>query len=233
MTFDALPWDRVSVRPGMIQHRSDLNRAYLMSLSNTNLLQNYYQEAGLWNPRHLPEGCHGGWESPTCQLRGHFLGHWLSAAAKLYAARGDAEVKAKADHIVSELGRCQRENGGEWAGPIPERYLAWIARGKAVWAPHYTLHKTLMGLQEMHALTGNEQALEIVVAWAGWFHRWTGRFSRAQMDDILDVETGGMLEVWADLYGVTGRQEHLDLMLRYDRPRLFEPLTSGRGCADQ
>lgn len=227
MTFDAVPWDRVGLRPGMMQHRSDLNRAYLMSMSNANLLQNYYQEAGLWHPRHLPEGCHGGWESPTCQLRGHFLGHWLSAAAKLYAATGDAEVKAKADCIVSELGRCQRENGGEWAGPIPERYLDWIARGKAVWAPHYTLHKTLMGLQEMHALTSNEQALEIVVAWASWFHRWAGQFSRTQMDDILDVETGGMLEVWANLYGVTGRQEHLDLMLRYDRPRLFDPLLAG------
>ena len=225
--FHALPWNHVALGPSMIQHRSDLNRTYLMSLSNANLLQNYYQEAGLWNPRHLPVGCHGGWESPTCQLRGHFLGHWLSAAAKLYAATGDAEVKAKADHVVSELGRCQRENGGAWAGSIPAQYLDWIARGKTVWAPHYTLHKTLMGLQEMYALTGNEQALEILVAWAGWFHRWTGQFSRTQLDDILDVETGGMLEVWANLYGVTGQQEHLDLLRRYDRPRLFEPLLAG------
>jgi len=225
--FRAIPSDRVALDPGPIRHRFDINRAYLMSLSNANLLQNYYQEAGLWNPRHLPEECHGGWESPTCQLRGHFLGHWLSAAAKLYAATGDAEVKAKADHIVSELGRCQRENGGAWAGSIPAQYLDWIARGKTVWAPHYTLHKTLMGLQEMYALTGNEQALEIVVAWASWFHRWTGQFSRAQMDDILDVETGGMLEVWANLYAVTGQQEHLDLLHRYDRPRLFDPLLAG------
>jgi len=225
--FRAIPSDRVALRPGPIRHRFDINRAYLMSLSNANLLQNYYQEAGLWNPRHLPEGCHGGWESPTCQLRGHFLGHWLSAAAKLYAATEDAEVKAKADHIVSELGRCQRENGGAWAGSIPAQYLDWIARGKTVWAPHYTLHKTLMGLQEMYALTGNEQALEIVVAWAAWFHRWTGQFSRTHMDDILDVETGGMLEVWANLYAVTGQQEHLDLLHRYDRPRLFEPLLAG------
>ncbi len=225
--FRAIPSDRVALHPGPIRHRFDINRAYLMSLSNANLLQNYYQEAGLWNPRHLPEECHGGWESPTCQLRGHFLGHWLSAAAKLYAATGDAEVKAKADHIVSELRRCQRENGGAWAGSIPAQYLDWIARGKTVWAPHYTLHKTLMGLQEMYALTGNEQALEIVVAWAAWFHRWTGQFSRTHMDDILDVETGGMLEVWANLYGVTGQQEHLDLLHRYDRPRLFEPLLAG------
>lgn len=227
-TFHPVAPSHVSLQPGLIQQRFDLNRAYMMSLSNDNLLQNYYMEAGLWNPRQQPVGCHWGWESPTCQLRGHFLGHWLSAAAKLVAATGDAEVKAKADRIVAELGRCQRENGGEWAGSIPPRYLDWIARGKRVWAPHYTVHKTLMGLQEMHNLTGNEQALEILVNWARWFHRWSGQFSRREMDDILDVETGGMLEIWANLYGLTGREEHLELLHRYDRPRLFEPLLAGQ-----
>ncbi len=226
-TFHPLPWNSVGLRPGLLQQRFDLNRAYMMSLGNANLLQNYYMEAGLWHPRDLPEGCHWGWESPTCQLRGHFLGHWLSAAAKIVAATGDAEVKAKADAIVAELGRCQAENGGEWAGSIPPVYLDWIARGKRVWAPHYTLHKTLMGLYEMFALTGNEQALAILVNWANWFHRWSGQFSRTQMDDILDVETGGMLEVWANLYGVTGNEQHLELLRRYDRPRLFEPLLAG------
>jgi len=226
-TFRPYDWNSVTLRPGLFRCRFDLNRAYLVSLSSANLLQNYYLEAGLWDPSHQPHGCHWGWESPTCQLRGHFLGHWLSAAAKIYAGTGDAEVKGKADFIVSELGRCQRENGGEWLGSIPERYLDWIACGKKVWAPHYTLHKTLMGLYEMYALAGNEQALEILDAWAKWFHRWTGRFSRAQMDDILDVETGGMLEVWANLYGVTGKQEHLDLLQRYDRPRFFDRLLVG------
>jgi DUF1680 family protein len=211
----------------MFQHRFDLNRRYLMSLRSDNLLQNYYMEAGLWGPRTRSEDYHEGWESPTCQLRGHFLGHWLSAAARIYASTGDVEVKGKADRIVSELARCQEENGGEWVGSIPEKYLDWIARGKKVWAPQYTLHKTLMGLYDMVAYVGNDQALDIMVKWAKWFHRWTGQFSRGEMDDILDVETGGMLEAWADLYGITGKQEHLDLVHRYDRPRLFDRLLAG------
>jgi DUF1680 family protein len=223
----ALPWGRVALRPGLLAQRADLNRAYMLSLKSENLLQNYYMEAGLWSPRFQPQGCHWGWESPTCQLRGHFLGHWLSAAAKRYAATGDAEIKGKADHIVSELARCQRENGGEWAGSIPSSYLDWIARGKKVWAPHYTVHKTLMGLVEMATLAHNEQALEVVIAWARWFHRWSGQFTRSQFDDILDVETGGMLEVWANLYGITGSSEHRELLERYDRPRLFDRLLAG------
>jgi uncharacterized protein len=228
-TFHPLPLNAVTLLPGIFKQRYDLNRRYVMDLRNENLLQNFYQEAGLWSARHRNETTHihGGWEFPTCQLRGHFLGHWLSAAAHMAAVAGDGEAGAKAAAVVSELGRIQKENGGEWIGSIPTAYLDWIARGKRVWAPHYTLHKTLMGLYDMYDYTGNEQALDILTKWAAWFHRWSEQFSRAQMDDILDVETGGMLEVWANLYGVTGQQEHLDLIQRYDRPRLFDRMLAG------
>ena len=230
MTQTLRPLSKGSVRllPGLFQHRFDLNRRYMLSLKTENLLQNFYMEAGLWVPRSRSYEIHWGWEAPTCQLRGHFLGHWLSAAAHIAANTGDQEVKGKADYIVSELARCQKENGGEWAGSIPEKYLDWVARGKAVWAPHYTLHKTLMGLWDMYALGGNSQALEILVKWAGWFHRWSGQFTLEQMDEILDVETGGMLEVWANLYGATGEREHAELIERYDRRRLFNPLIAGQ-----
>ncbi|MCU0521926.1 MAG: glycoside hydrolase family 127 protein [Anaerolineae bacterium] len=217
----------VALEQGQFRQRFDLNRRYVMSLTTEHLLQNFYLEAGLWAPRDDPGDIHWGWESPTCQLRGHFLGHWLSAAARIYATTGDAEVKGKADRVVSELARCQIENGGAWVGSIPTTYLDWVARGKPVWAPHYTLHKTLMGLVDMATYAGNARALEILERWAEWFYRWTGEFTRREMDDILDVETGGMLEAWADLYGLTGKEQHRELMERYDRPRLFDRLLAG------
>jgi len=200
MTFQPIPLNQVQLLPGAFKNRAELNRKYLLSLKSENLLQNFYFEAGLWQPPNKPaDDIHWGWESPTCQVRGHFLGHWLSAAARLSLADGDQEIKGKADRIVSELGRCQRENGGEWVFPIPANYLHWIARGKAAWAPHYTIHKTLMGLLDMVKYAGNEQALEIAENAARWFHRWACGLTRDQFDDILDYETGGMLEAWADL----------------------------------
>jgi len=230
MTQTLRPLSNGSVRllPSLFQHRFDLNRMYMLSLKTESLLQNFYLEAGLWSPRSRSEEIHWGWEAPTCQLRGHFLGHWLSAAAHIAANTCDQEVKGKADYIVNELARCQKENGGEWAGSIPEKYLDWVVRGKAVWAPHYTLHKTLMGLWDMYEFGGNPRALEILVKWARWFHRWTEQFTLEQMDHILDVETGGMLEVWANLYGATSEREHFELIQRYDRRRLFDPLIAGQ-----
>ncbi len=224
---------QVRLLPGPFERSTELNRRYLLSLGSEQLLQNFYLEAGLWSPIFGPtsdeesQRVHWGWESPTCQLRGHFLGHWLSAAARRAAAYGDQELKAKADRIISELARCQEANGGEWAASIPEKYFHWIAQGRRVWAPHYTVHKTFMGLVDMHRLAGNRQALEVAERFARWFHRWTSGFSRQQMDDILDVETGGMLEAWADLYGITHSPNYLELVERYDRPRLFDRLLAG------
>ena len=210
-----LPVGQVKLLPGTFLDRARLNRDYVASLQDGGLLQNFYFEAGLWNPvlrmtskdpRDRGEDIHWGWESPTCQLRGHFLGHWLSAAAYISAASSDAEVGGKLARIVSELARVQKENGGRWAASIPERYLYWVAQKKPVWAPHYTIHKTLMGLVDAWKVCKNQQALEIAENFAPWFHEWSGRFSREQFNDILDVETGGMLEVWADLYAATGKR---------------------------
>jgi DUF1680 family protein len=229
-----LPHDAVRLTGSLFFDRARLNRQYVASLTVENLLQNFYLEAGLrgWtlhNSTHQ-QGTgerHWGWESPTCQLRGHFLGHWLSAAAQI-AAAGDAELRVKAETVVAELAACQRKHGGEWASAIPEQYMHWLAAGTPTWAPHYIHHKTFMGLVDAHRYLGSQAALEIADRFADWFWRWSGGFTRAQLDDILDCETGGMLEAWADLYGATGAAKYLDLIERYTRGRLFEPLLAGR-----
>jgi DUF1680 family protein len=198
MRFYDIPRSDVAVADQLMLEKQKANRRYLISLDSDALLLNHRTEAVLDVPFSMGGGkLHGGWESPTCQVRGHFPGHWLSAAAMHFASTGDMEIKAKADHIVAELALCQKANGGEWAASIPEKYLDRIAAGERVWAPHYTIHKTFMGLLDMYTLADNEQALTIAVNWAKWFLRWTAKFSREEMDNILDVETGGMLEIWA------------------------------------
>lgn len=218
----------VKLFDGELRRRGRANRDYLMRLTNKNLLQNFLLEAGRYPDRDLPKDGHTGWESPTCQLRGHFLGHWLSAAAIHYAMTNDCELKAKADSIIDELALCQKDNGGQWVGPIPEKYLQWVAVGKPVWAPQYTLHKVLMGLVDMYLYAGNQKALEIADSFADWFVDWSGKYTREEFDQILDMETGGMLEVWAELLHITGKDKYRTLLDRYYRGRLFNPLLEGK-----
>jgi len=221
--YSAFDRHQVYLLPDEADDRFTVNQAYLMSLDSDDLLFNFRHEAVNTRGRMG----HGGWEAPGCQLRGHFLGHWLSAAARIYATSGWLPIKRKADGIVAGLAECQGLNGNGWIGSFPEKYMRALELKRPVWAPHYTLHKTLMGLYEMHALADNVQALEVLEKAAAWFHAWAMAFSREAFDDILDCETGGMLEVWADLYGLTGKPEHKELMDRYYRARLFEPIRRG------
>ena len=223
-----VPLGNIEISDTRLKTRIKDNYDYLMSLTNDNLIRNFEYEAGLYQIPAAPEGVHGGWENPYCQLRGHFFGHWLSAAAQHYAATSNAMIKAKADALVDRLAICQIENGGQWAGSIPEKYLHRIAQGKQVWAPQYTLHKTFLGLLDMHEYACNEKALEIAEKWADWFIDWSDSFTDEEFDDILDFETGGMLEIWARMYGFTGKAKHKKLMERYYRGRLFDAMLAGR-----
>lgn len=217
----------VILKDGALLVKERDNRNYLMELQSAALLQNFYNEAGMNQNYGSKEKAHGGWEDPTCQLRGHFLGHYLSAVAVRYHETGDEELLAKGNAIVHELHLCQIENGGQWAASIPEKYIYWIARGKQVWAPHYTIHKTFLGLNDMYRYAGNKEALEVSINFSKWFYDFVKDKSREQMDQILDFETGGMLEIWADLYEFTKDEMYLTLIDKYDRHRLFDPLLEG------
>lgn len=218
----------VKVMEGDLLRREAANREYLMKLKNHQLLRNYLLEAGRYSSRGNDTDIMGGWEDSTCQIRGHFLGHWLSAAALRYEEVQDEELKAKADAIIRELSLCQKDNGGKWCGPIPEKYLYWIGEGRMIWAPQYNLHKLFMGLLDVYEYMQLPLALEIAEKLADWFYEWSGSYTREQFDNILDVETGGMLEIWVQLYQITGNDKYKTLMDRYYRSRLFEPLLEGR-----
>ena len=223
----------VRLLPGLFQRRMALNEAYLMSLDPGCLLQNFYLEAGI-----IPEGCqvlpepekakmHWGWEAPSCQLRGHFLGHWLSAAAMLCAGGERPELRARVDHIVRELARCQALNGGEWVGSIPEKYFAMMVPGRYIWSPQYTMHKTLMGLKDVYGRLGSETAAAILDRQADWYVRWTARMQARHPDAVYSGEQGGMLEIWADLYALTGDEKYRTLIDAYADNPLFARLDGG------
>ncbi|MCM1298730.1 MAG: glycoside hydrolase family 127 protein, partial [[Eubacterium] siraeum] len=200
----------VTILPGLFGERMSINKNYLMELDSRCLLQNFYLEAGIIMPglqvinNPKDANLHWGWEAPTCQLRGHFLGHWLSAAAACYASEGDMEIKVKLDGIISELAECQRLNGGEWIGSIPEKYFQKLAENIYVWSPQYVLHKTVMGLTDAYKYADSKQALDIVSRLADWFIRWTDKMSEISPNAIYSGEQAGLLEMWAELYRITG-----------------------------
>ncbi len=231
--------NKVSVTGGVFRERMELNRRYLLELDTTCLLQNFYIEAGIGLPGiqtiYDPKSAnlHWGWEAPVCQLRGHFLGHWMSAAARLVASENDEQLRTKLNFIVSELARCQKRNGGEWVGPIPEKYLDLLAEPEYIWSPQYTMHKTIMGLVDAYRFAGNKQALEIVDRLADRYIKWVERMKEKDPYITYKGESGGMLEMWAELYSLTGNEKYNTLIDLYKNSGLYSQLEhSADGLSD-
>ncbi|MGB7747409.1 MAG: beta-L-arabinofuranosidase domain-containing protein [Verrucomicrobiia bacterium] len=202
---------------------------YLLSLDADRLLRNFRVNAGL--PTTAKP--YGGWESPDCELRGHSLGHYLSALSLMFASTGDARFKQRADYIVEELAQCQSNSPAAgfhegYLSAFPESFIDRVENQKPVWAPWYTLHKIMAGLLDANQLCGNAQALEVLTNMADWMKFRVDRLTPEQMQKSLETEQGGMTEVLANLYGVTGNTNYLQLAEAFNHQRVLEPLEHGK-----
>ncbi|MFT8358110.1 beta-L-arabinofuranosidase domain-containing protein [Bifidobacterium aquikefiri] len=238
MTYKACTLGQVSLGSGVYEDRHRNNVDYILSLHNENLLQNHYIECGInrypnlfgtWEGKENSHGehLHWGWETPGSAVRGQFLGHWLAAASREVAATGNATLRIKALNIVDELALCQKEHGGEWVFSIPELYMDHLAQGHPNGVPQYVLHKTLMGLLCAYRYLASDKALDIARHASQWIIRWARQFDADRWNAILDVETGGMLEVWADLYEITHDVKYREMLDLYWHHHLFDPLLAG------
>jgi len=220
--IDVEPFDLADVQllDGPFRRAQELDRRYLLSLPVDRLLHTFRRNAG------LPSAAEplGGWEAPRCDVRGHFVGHYLSACALMVRAIGDQPLRAHADAVVAGLAECQARFPSGYLSAFPESFLDRVETGQPVWAPWYTLHKIYAGLLDMHVLTGNRQALTVVCHACDWVIARTARLSDAQMQQMLRVEHGGMNDVLANLAGVTGDAKYLEAARRFNHLAVLEPL---------
>ncbi len=222
------PIDAVSLRPGLFQQRREATKAYLERLQTNNVLQNHRLEAGFRDDR-SSEQLHQGWEAPHYQLRGHFAGHWLSAASRFAAMDHDALLSARSHEAVNILHQCQDRNGDGWVGSVPEKYFGMLEKGQPVWSPQYTLHKTLMGLFDAYRYDRDQEAMDVLAGASDWFDRWTAHMIEIGRGEVVyGGECAGLLELWADLYGETQDPKYLRLASRYAMPDLFPALLAGQ-----
>ncbi|MHC4654596.1 MAG: beta-L-arabinofuranosidase domain-containing protein [Planctomycetota bacterium] len=209
----------VRLLEGPFKHAMELDQQYLLSLDVDRLLHTFRLNAG------LPSSAKplGGWEEPKGELRGHSVGHYMTACAKMYAGTGNERLKAKGNAIVSGLAKCQAKIGSGYLSAYPEEFFDRVEARKRVWAPYYTLHKIYAGLLDMFVYCDNQQALEVCKKFADWVIARNAPLSEERMQKMLDTEHGGMNEVLANLYGLTGEQKYLKIANRFNHMAVIGP----------
>lgn len=196
--------------------------AYLKSLDADKLLKGFCAIGGVQSDATL----YGGWESTA--IKGHTLGHYLTAVSQAWATTGDPELKAISYHIVDILAQCQNADTGYLAA-IPESHYNQLKTGNTAgtWVPWYTMHKVLSGLLDAYSLTGNEQALAVASRLGDWVAAHTATWTAATQAIVLNVEYGGMNDALYRLYSYTGSGDHLSAAHSFDEMDLFDSLYNG------
>jgi len=227
-TMQSFPLADVALGEGAFARSQALNLRYLAALDVDRLLAPYRIEAGLPSPA----AKYPNWESMG--LDGHTAGHYLSALAQ-QAAQGDAGMRGRLEAMVAGLAECQRANGDGYLGGVPNGRALWdrIASGdfkaeafslEGAWVPFYNLHKMYAGLRDAWLMAGNAQAREMLVRFADWCDALVANIDDVQLQRILDTEHGGMNEVLADVYAITGERRYLALARRFCHRAILEPL---------
>ncbi|KAK9032498.1 hypothetical protein V6N11_056758 [Hibiscus sabdariffa] len=163
----------------------ETNLKYLLMLDVDKLVWSFRKTAGLPTSGEP----YGGWEGPDVELRGHFVGHYLSATAQMWASTHNDTLKEKMTAVVSALSDCQKKMGTGYLSAFPSELFDRVEAIKTVWAPYYTIHKNVI----------RKYTVE---------RHWQS----------LNEEAGGMNDVLYRLFTITGDPKHLLLAHLFDKP---------------
>jgi DUF1680 family protein len=222
----------VKLLDGPFKHARDLNIQTLLQYKVGRLLAPYLKEAGL-KPK---DSSYTNWAG----LDGHIGGHYLTAMA-INTATGNAECKKRMLYMIAELQKCQDANaknnkswGIGYVGGVPNSAAVWksVQDGDfkafhAGWVPWYNVHKMYAGLRDAWIYAGSRQAKNMFLHFCDWAINITSNLTDAQMQSMLDTEQGGMNEVLADAYAISGDKKYLVAAERFSHHMLLNPMSEG------
>lgn len=232
------PLGDITITGGPLKHASELNLEVLLEYDTDRLIAPFRKEAGLPEKASLYPNWAG--------LDGHVGGHYLSALAMNYASTGNAECKKRMDYFISELKACQDANtannpswGKGYIGGVPDSKRIWstlkegnFSAYRSAWVPWYNVHKLYSGLRDAWLYSGNEEAKRIFIEFCDWGLEITSGLSDEQMQVMLDTEHGGMNEIYADAFQMTGDEKYIRAARRFSHNMLLDAMADGTDNLD-
>ena len=115
----------VSLLSGTRFHNAQhTNLEWLHQLDPDRLLYYYRNLSGLPQPPGVV--AHGGWDGAGTGLRGHILGHYMTAASMAAATAGDSILLRRLEYITASLDQCQRAGGDGYLAGFPREEFAMM-----------------------------------------------------------------------------------------------------------
>lgn len=167
------------------------------------------------------------------------LPHYVSSLAIAYAASHDItmknRLKDRLEYTIQILKDCQDAFDGDTEGmngyigtePLEQMWKE-LYKGNTQpfmknsgWCPFYYIHKMLAGLRDAWMYADIEPAKDMYRRMADWSIGIITNLNDSQIQSILGVEHGGMVEVLADAYRILGDAKYMDGAKRYNHTWLL------------
>lgn len=220
---NTFPLSEVELLDGPFKHAMDLNVKVLLDYDTDRLLAPFFKQAGL----PLKAELFPNWEG----LDGHVAGHYVSALAIHYAATGSQECYDRLLYILDELKKCQDAEGDGYLGGVPDSDSLWgdlskgdLAKYKSAWVPWYNVHKMYAGLRDAWQYAGVEQARDMFLKFCDWGVDIIKDLTPEQIENMVSTEFGGMNEVFADAWQMTGEAKYLETAKKFTHHEIFDAM---------
>lgn len=190
--LQAFTYKDVTLIGGPVAAQARASREFFLAIPNDNILNGFRQRAGL----PAPGTPMGGWYDPDNFAGGCTFGQWISALSRDYANTGDARFKDK----VAQLVHGFHETTGT------DDFFFASVKISTNW-PCYTYDKNCTGMRDAYALTGNQEALEVLKTMTDWACKNMPR----RKDEWYTLP-----ENFYDCYELTGDKRYLEMAHEYD-----------------
>lgn len=227
----------VRLNDSYFKEAMERHKGYVLSLDVDRLIPHVRKRVGL-----EPKGeTYGGWEKGG----GCTYGHYLSSCALFYAATGDERFLQRLDYMLSELQLCQQHVADGWfvTGTHARDGYNDLLKGRLLldqpdetgqpWNFNrngnswYCIHKVLAGLRDAYVYAGREKAREILLPLSAFIANVALNANSDLFQGMLAVEAGGMNEVFADIYAITGDEKYLKTAQRFNHINVIYPVANG------
>lgn len=218
-----------------------VDEQYMIGMDVERMLNHFRRTAGL----PLINEVYAGSYQPAGTRPGD-VNHYLSAISMMYAQTGDERFKQRADYMIKTIKACRDtviaklQLHDTTAHPFRQpRFFAdllkgkllldgpdetgypWGGAGNSVTNDFYGIHKMLAAYRDAYLYCDNKDALRLMVDEADSIAAIVLHSNPDLFDNVLDAEHGGMNEVFADLYALTGNKKYMDVSMRFNHQKVI------------
>lgn len=238
----AFPLNDVRLLEGSLFYKAmKVDEEYMIGMDVERMLNRFRRSAGLST---INKNYPGSFQ--PAGTRPGYLDHYLSAVSIMHAQTGDERFKQRANYIIQTIKACKdtiaakQQRHDTTAHPFRQpRFFAdllkgkvmldgpdetgypWGGAGNSVTNDFYGIHKMLAAYRDAYLYCNNKDALHLMIDEADSIATIVLYSNPDLFDDVLDAEHGGMNEVFADLYALTGNKKYMEVSMRFNHQKVI------------